>query len=372
MTRADRAGLREPVRQHHRAPHRAADRPARRRSTSTSRRCSRPRRGPAPRWRSTRYPDRLDLRDEHILWAKRHGVKFSVDTDSHATVHLAHMRYGVGTAQRGWLTKDDVINAWPLAKLRAFLRKGRDREPRGGGLRPPAAALVLRATVDRRRARAARPAAGPRPARRQRGWPPGSSRPRPTSRAIRRAIRSGGRRARTEVMFGRARPPVRVLHLRHALLHERGHRSPTGRGARCCSGPPSRSRASRRWRPTGGRIGPRLLCSGPARLTQALAIGRDDNGADLVKDPGLFLLAGSPVAARAGRPEHTGRRQRRHRTPLALLRTGERVRLAGPAVRPARRPNATEGYGFTKIVTVEPCSRCAPPSGDCDQTAPGR
>jgi DNA-3-methyladenine glycosylase len=43
----------------------------------------------------------------------------------------------------------------------------------------------------------------------------------------------------------------------------------------------------------------RLLCSGPARLTQALAIGRDDNGADLVKDPGLFLLAGSPVRPRA-------------------------------------------------------------------------
>jgi len=69
------------------------------------------------------YPDRLDLRDEHILWARRHGVKFSVDTDSHATTHLEHMRYGVATAQRGWLTKDDVINAWPLAKLKAFLRK---------------------------------------------------------------------------------------------------------------------------------------------------------------------------------------------------------------------------------------------------------
>jgi DNA polymerase (family X) len=48
-----------------------------------------------------------------------------VDTDSHATTHLAHMRYGVATAQRGWLTKHDVINAWPLSKLKAFLRKGR-------------------------------------------------------------------------------------------------------------------------------------------------------------------------------------------------------------------------------------------------------
>ncbi|MEX2407335.1 MAG: DNA polymerase/3'-5' exonuclease PolX [Actinomycetota bacterium] len=71
------------------------------------------------------YPDRLDLKDEHILWARRHGAKFAVDTDSHATTHLANMRYGVGSAQRGWLTKDDVINAWPLAKLKMFLRKGR-------------------------------------------------------------------------------------------------------------------------------------------------------------------------------------------------------------------------------------------------------
>jgi DNA polymerase (family 10) len=69
------------------------------------------------------FPDRLDLRDEHILWAKRHGVRFSIDTDSHAVGHLSHMRFGVATAQRGWLTKDDVINAWPLARLRRFLRK---------------------------------------------------------------------------------------------------------------------------------------------------------------------------------------------------------------------------------------------------------
>jgi DNA polymerase (family 10) len=71
------------------------------------------------------YPDRLDLRDEHIMWARRHGVKFSVDTDSHSTVHLGFLRFGVGTAQRGWATPADVINSWPLAKLRKFLRKGR-------------------------------------------------------------------------------------------------------------------------------------------------------------------------------------------------------------------------------------------------------
>ncbi|MGW2522746.1 DNA polymerase/3'-5' exonuclease PolX [Streptomyces sp. NPDC001617] len=71
------------------------------------------------------HPDRLDLRDEDILRARRHGVKFAVDSDAHAVPHLAHMRYGIGTAQRGWLTKDDVINTWPERRLRGFLRKGR-------------------------------------------------------------------------------------------------------------------------------------------------------------------------------------------------------------------------------------------------------
>ncbi|MFC5218426.1 DNA polymerase/3'-5' exonuclease PolX [Streptomyces coerulescens] len=69
------------------------------------------------------HPDRLDLRDEDILRARRHGVKFAVDSDAHAVIHLASLRYGVGTAQRGWLTKDDVINTWPLTRLRRFLNK---------------------------------------------------------------------------------------------------------------------------------------------------------------------------------------------------------------------------------------------------------
>jgi len=69
------------------------------------------------------YPDRLDLPDELILRARRHGVRFAIDTDSHATVHLANLRYGVGTAQRGWVSAEEVINSWPLSRLRRFLRK---------------------------------------------------------------------------------------------------------------------------------------------------------------------------------------------------------------------------------------------------------
>jgi DNA polymerase (family X) len=71
------------------------------------------------------HPDRLDLSDEHVLWARRHGVRFAVNTDAHAVPHLDHRRFGVGVAQRGWLTKDDVINAWPLRKLQRFLAEGR-------------------------------------------------------------------------------------------------------------------------------------------------------------------------------------------------------------------------------------------------------
>lgn len=71
------------------------------------------------------YPDRLDLNDELILRAKRFGVIFAINTDSHSTVHLDHLRYGIGMAQRGWLTRDDVLNAWPLAKVRAFVRAKR-------------------------------------------------------------------------------------------------------------------------------------------------------------------------------------------------------------------------------------------------------
>ncbi|KOV32169.1 phosphoesterase [Streptomyces sp. XY431] len=68
-------------------------------------------------------PQRLDLRDEDVLRAKRHGVKFSIDSDAHATPHLAYPRYGIGTAQRAWLSTEDVINTWPWQRLKRFLRK---------------------------------------------------------------------------------------------------------------------------------------------------------------------------------------------------------------------------------------------------------
>ncbi len=66
------------------------------------------------------FPERLDLNDESILRAREYGLKFAVDTDSHATGHMQLMRYGVGTAKRGWLKKEDIINTRDFNALRSF------------------------------------------------------------------------------------------------------------------------------------------------------------------------------------------------------------------------------------------------------------
>ena len=68
-------------------------------------------------------PQRLDLPSDHIRAARDAGVVFAIDSDAHSVADQGNMPYGVGTAQRGWLTPDDVINTWSLDRLRAFLRK---------------------------------------------------------------------------------------------------------------------------------------------------------------------------------------------------------------------------------------------------------
>ena len=64
----------------------------------------------------------MDLSAAQARAAKNAGCTISVDTDSHASGNLAWMRFGVGTARRAWLTPDDVLNTWPLEKMRAFWR----------------------------------------------------------------------------------------------------------------------------------------------------------------------------------------------------------------------------------------------------------
>ena len=71
------------------------------------------------------HPARLDLPSAHIKAARDAGVRFAIDTDSHSLRDLTYLQYGVATAQRGWLTPDDVITTWPLERLTEFLQKNR-------------------------------------------------------------------------------------------------------------------------------------------------------------------------------------------------------------------------------------------------------
>jgi DNA polymerase (family 10) len=67
-------------------------------------------------------PTRMDLTGPQARAAKAAGCVLAVDTDAHASGELAAMRFGVGTARRGWLTAADVVNAWPVERVRAFFR----------------------------------------------------------------------------------------------------------------------------------------------------------------------------------------------------------------------------------------------------------
>jgi len=66
-------------------------------------------------------PDRLDLSGENIVNAARKGVSFMIGTDAHGTRGLGDMNYGVKTARRGWLSKEQVLNTFSLPELKKYL-----------------------------------------------------------------------------------------------------------------------------------------------------------------------------------------------------------------------------------------------------------
>jgi len=69
------------------------------------------------------YPERLDLNDSHCRLAKEIGVMVAISTDSHNRLHLDYIRYGIHTARRGWLEKDDVLNTRPLKEVLKILKR---------------------------------------------------------------------------------------------------------------------------------------------------------------------------------------------------------------------------------------------------------
>ncbi len=66
-------------------------------------------------------PSRLDLGPEYVRDAKDAGVLIAINTDAHSVPEFERYQYGVNVARRSGLTKDDVINTYPLEKLRETL-----------------------------------------------------------------------------------------------------------------------------------------------------------------------------------------------------------------------------------------------------------
>jgi DNA polymerase (family 10) len=66
-------------------------------------------------------PRRLDMDWRWWPLAKEKGVKCAINPDAHHATQLQFLHFGIGTARKGWLTRQDVINTLPLGKIEAVL-----------------------------------------------------------------------------------------------------------------------------------------------------------------------------------------------------------------------------------------------------------
>ena len=73
------------------------------------------------------HPERLDLIDKNCRMAKDEGVLVAIASDAHDTGEFINLRFGVGQARRGWLTREDVLNARGLRELLPLLARERVR-----------------------------------------------------------------------------------------------------------------------------------------------------------------------------------------------------------------------------------------------------
>lgn len=65
-------------------------------------------------------PWRLELDWRHWRKAAERGLLCAINPDAHDTVNLLHVRAGVNSARKGWLTKGQVLNTRTLAEVKAY------------------------------------------------------------------------------------------------------------------------------------------------------------------------------------------------------------------------------------------------------------
>ena len=70
-------------------------------------------------------PNRLDLSATWARKAQEAGVTIAINTDAHDYHMMDHMKYGIGTARKGWLEKDTVMNTWTKEELITFINRNK-------------------------------------------------------------------------------------------------------------------------------------------------------------------------------------------------------------------------------------------------------
>jgi DNA polymerase (family X) len=66
-------------------------------------------------------PWRLDMDWRHWRKAAERGLVCAINPDAHDTDGLTHLRAGINSARKGWLTKENVLNTRPLAAIKQWL-----------------------------------------------------------------------------------------------------------------------------------------------------------------------------------------------------------------------------------------------------------
>lgn len=72
-------------------------------------------------------PYRLDLDWRYCKYAVEQGVLISINPDAHRISGLDDLHYGLAVGRKGWLTKENVLNAMSLDEVKAYLEKRKVR-----------------------------------------------------------------------------------------------------------------------------------------------------------------------------------------------------------------------------------------------------
>lgn len=74
------------------------------------------------------HPSRLDLDWRHWRKAAERGLLCSINPDAHDTAGLLHVRAGINVARKGGLRSGQVLNTWPLARVKQWLQTRSSRQ----------------------------------------------------------------------------------------------------------------------------------------------------------------------------------------------------------------------------------------------------